>query len=159
MLDLNFVPLTRDRPAGPVLAMMQALFDEDPPSSPVDASRFPATIELLLAEPSRGTILLIEEGPVTRGYAILIPYWSNEFGGTILYVDELFVVPEARNRGIAHQLFEFLSMTKPFDAVALALEVSPANERAQRLYESIGFSTRRNSTLVRRLGRPKRKSK
>jgi len=155
MLELKFVPLTRDRPAGPVLAMMQALFDEDPPSSPVEATRFPATVELLLAEPSRGTILLIEERAVTCGYAILIPYWSNELGGTILYVDELFVVPEARNRGIAHQLFEFLAEKKPFDAVALALEVSPANARAQRLYTSLGFSTRRNSTLVRRLDRPK----
>ena len=159
MLDLKFVPLTRDRHAGPVLAMMQALFDEDPPSSPVDASRFPATIELLLAEPSRGTILLIEEQAVTCGYAILVPYWSNEFGGTILYIDELFVIPRARNRGIAHRLFEFLALSKPFDAIALALEVSPANARAQRLYESLGFSARRNSTLLRRLGRPKRTSK
>jgi ribosomal protein S18 acetylase RimI-like enzyme len=151
MLELKFLPLTRDRPAGEVIAMMRALFDEDPPSSPVDPTRFPATVETLLAEPSRGTILVIEERAVTRGYAILIPYWSNEFGGTIVYVDELFVMPEARNRGIAHQLFEFLSRTKPFGAIALALEVSPANERAQRLYTSIGFSTRRNSTLIRRL--------
>jgi hypothetical protein len=32
-----------------------------------------------------------------RGYALLIPYWSNELGGTLLYVDEIFVIPEARN--------------------------------------------------------------
>lgn len=153
MLELKFHSLTRDRPADEVIAMMRALFDEDPASEPVDTSRFPATIETLLADPSRGTILLIEERAVTRGYAILVPYWSNEFGGTILYVDELFVMPQARNRGIAHQFFEFLSRTKPFDAIALALEVSPANERAHRLYESIGFWTRRNSTLIRRLGR------
>jgi GNAT superfamily N-acetyltransferase len=133
--------------------MMQALFDEDPPSSPVDPSRFPVTIETLLAEPSRGTIIIIEESHWTRGYAILIPYWSNEYGGTIVYVDEIFVVPQARNRGIAHQFFEFLASSKPFDAIALALEVSPANQRAHRLYESIGFSTRRNSTLLRRISR------
>jgi GNAT superfamily N-acetyltransferase len=152
MLDLKFVPLTRDRTTSELLAMMRALYEEDPPSEPVDFSRFPATIEKLLADPSRGTILLIEESGQTRGYAILIPYWSNEFGGTILFVDELFVEPAARNRGIAHQFFEFLAKTKPFSAVALALEVSPDNVRAERLYVSIGFSRRRNPTFVRRIG-------
>jgi GNAT superfamily N-acetyltransferase len=172
MSELKFVPLARDRPGGDVmvmmraesdllammraesdaLAMMRALYEEDPPSSPVDPARFAATVETLLAEPSRGSILLIEERSTTCGYAILIPYWSNEFGGTILYVDELFVVPQARNRGIAHQFFDFLAKTRPFDAVALALEVSPANERARRLYESVGFAPRRNVTLIRRLG-------
>jgi ribosomal protein S18 acetylase RimI-like enzyme len=153
MSELNFLPLTRDRPAGDVIAMMRALFDEDPPSSPVDPTRFPATIEALLAEPSRGTILLFEEADVLRGYAILIPYWSNEYGGTIVYVDELFVVPKARNRGLAHRFFDFLASSKPFDALALALEVTPANARAQRLYESIGFSKRRNSTFLLRIVR------
>jgi ribosomal protein S18 acetylase RimI-like enzyme len=153
MLDLNFLPLTRDRPMDDLLAMMQALFDEDPPSVPVDASRFPATIETLLAEPARGTILLFEAGGRTCGYAILIPYWSNEYGGTILYVDELYVVPQARNRGIARQFFEFLSASKPYDPIALALEVSPANARARRLYESIGFARRRNLTFLRRIAR------
>jgi GNAT superfamily N-acetyltransferase len=153
MLDLKFVPQTRDRPTGDLLAMMQGLFDEDPASFPVDASRFPATIETLLAEPARGSIILFEEAGRTRGYAILIPYWSNEYGGTIVYVDELFVVREARNRGVAHQFFQFVAASRPFDAIALALEVSPANARAQRLYESVGFTRRRNATFLRRIAR------
>jgi GNAT superfamily N-acetyltransferase len=151
MSDLKFVPLARDRPTSDLLAMMQGLYAEDPPSVPIDVSRFPATIETLLAEPARGTILLFEQAGRTCGYAILIPYWSNEYAGTILYVDELFVVRPARNHGIAHHFFEHLAKTKPFDAIALALEVSPANERAHRLYASVGFTRRRNETLLRRL--------
>ncbi len=151
MLDLSFVPLTRDRSTIELLAMMRALYEEDPPSVPVDIGQFPETIETLLADRSRGTILLIEEAQTVCGYAILIPYWSNEYGGTIVSVDELFVIPKFRNRGIAHRFFEFLGTSKPYDAIALALEVSPANARALRLYESLGFSKRRNSTLLRRI--------
>jgi hypothetical protein len=43
------------------------------------------------------------------GYALLIPYWSNEFGGVLLFVDELFVLREVRNRGIGHSFFRFLT--------------------------------------------------
>ena len=85
------------------------------------------------------------------GYALLIPYWSNEFGGTLLFIDELFVIAQARSRGIARQFFAFLAASRPFRAVALALEVDPTNERAKNLYESIGFECRPYSTLTYRL--------
>jgi ribosomal protein S18 acetylase RimI-like enzyme len=148
---LDFITLTRGQDASGVLAMMRALYLEDPPSFSVDPDRFGLTIERFLDDPARGSVIVFTDAGKTRGYALLVPYWSNEYGGTIVYVDELFVVPEARNRGIARQFFDFLGQTRPFDAVAIALEVSPANLRAQRLYESIGLSPRRNITLIRRL--------
>jgi ribosomal protein S18 acetylase RimI-like enzyme len=149
MPDLNFRNLTPDEDTSEVLAMMRALYVEDAPASPVDPQRFPVTIDFLLTEPSRGSVIAFAEGAALCGYAILIPYWSNEYGGTILYVDELFVIPECRNRGIGRQFFEHLARTRPFDAIAIALEVSPSNERAQQLYESLGFTRRRNATLLR----------
>jgi ribosomal protein S18 acetylase RimI-like enzyme len=153
---LHFTTLTRGQDPSGVLAMMRALYFEDPPPHPVDHERFALTIERFLDEPARGSVTVFVEEGKTCGYALLVPYWSNEYGGTILHVDELFVVSEARSRGIARQFFDFLSRTQPFDAVAIALEVSPANLRAQRLYESIGFSPRRNTTLIRRLPFPPR---
>jgi ribosomal protein S18 acetylase RimI-like enzyme len=154
MPDLTFRTLTRAQNASEVLAMMRALYVEDPPAFPVDPHRFPETIDVLLAEPSRGSVIVFAKGAALRGYAILIPYWSNEYGGTILYVDELYVIPECRNRGVGRQFFEHLARTKPFDAIAIALEVSPANERAQRFYESLGFTRRRNAILLRGLPKP-----
>ena len=90
------------------------------------------------------------EGSAIRGYALLIPCWSNEFGGNLVFVDELFVKPDARNRGIARRFFEFVSGTRPFEAVAAVLEASPANIRASRLYESVGFRRRQNWYFTRR---------
>lgn len=104
----------------------------------------------LVAQPSRGHIVLFHEGESIQGYAQLIPYWSNEFGGTLLYVDEMFVAADVRNKGIGRSFFKFLDEARPFDAVALALEVSPTNTRARRLYESVGFRDRRNCLLTYR---------
>ncbi len=106
--------------------MMHCLHSEDEAASPVDQSRFPLTIDFFLANPSQGRIVLFEEGAALRGYALLVPYWSNEFGGTLVVVDELFVTPMARNRGIARTFFRFLVEHRPFEAIALTLEVSPA---------------------------------
>jgi hypothetical protein len=57
------------------------------------------------------------------------------------------VIPEARNCGIGRSFFKFLGQTRPFEAVALALEVSPGNTGALRLYESLGFRQQRNLVL------------
>ena len=150
MHEIDFTTMTDVHPANEILTMMRALYTEDNPASIVDHRRFPSTIELLLEEPSRGRIVLFTKGESIHGYSLLIPYWSNEFGGTILWVDELFVVSKSRNCGIGHRFFEFLDRERPFNAVAIALEVSPVNVRAHRFYESLGFSQRSNAMLTYR---------
>ena len=109
-----------------------ALYEEDPPHM-TDATKFPRTIQFLLANPTGGTIILFQRQGALCGYAIsLIPFWSNEFGGTLLMVDELFVIPSARSRGIGRAFFDHLHSSRPFDAVAVSLEVSPASKAAGR---------------------------
>ena len=78
-------------------------------------------------------IVLFRERDALVGYALLAPYWSNEFGGTLLFVDEMFVVPEARRRGIGERFFSFIEKRWPFEAVALALSQSPQRWRPSAL--------------------------
>jgi len=148
VIEIEFTVMTHAHRAEEVLAMMQALYSEDEPASAPDPKRFPRTIELLLAEPAKGRIVLFIENAVVRGYALLIPYWSNEFGGTLLFVDEIFVVQKSRCQGIGRRFFQFMAANKPFDAVALALEVSPRNTRARKFYTSMGFEHRKNSMMT-----------
>lgn len=148
MTKIDFSTMTDMRYREELLSMMHALYAKDKAPAHLDQSRFPLNIEFLITHPSRGRIVLFSDGAVPRGYAILIPYWSNEFGGTLLFADELFVVAESRSRGIGRSFFRYLDDTRPFEAVALALEVSPGNHGARRLYESLGFSHREDSLLT-----------
>jgi GNAT superfamily N-acetyltransferase len=134
-----------------VAAMMKQLYEEDRSERDVDHSKFPANIEYLVAHPAAGQIVLFCESGEVRGYALLVPYWSNEFGGRLLFVDELFVVAEFRGRGIGRSFFRYLERERPFGPVALALGVNSGNERARRLYESLGFVDLRLATLTRGL--------
>ena len=91
------------------------------------------------------------------GYALLIPYWSNEFGGIVVLLDELLVEQQFRGQGIGRAFLRFLDEHRPFEAVALALEVSPKNAGARALYESMGFEERKFRMMTRRLRRASRR--
>lgn len=143
----TFVPLADTAHATAVEAMMAALYAEDPAGHAVDTAGFRRTIETLLREPGAGHIILFLETGEPVGYAVLIPYWSNEFGGRLIVIDELFVIPERRGRGIAKAFFAYLRAAPPMESVGVALEVTPGNLRAQKLYASMGFAPRKNTVL------------
>jgi GNAT superfamily N-acetyltransferase len=149
---LQYKTLSKDHKASELLEMMRSLYEEDPagPGNTPGKPHFERTIQFLSQHPDSGRIVLLELNNTLQGYAILIPYWSNEFGGTLLFVDELFVKPQARGQGIGRQFFEHLRQDRPYDAVACALEVSPKNDRARRLYTSLGFEPRSHAMLFRR---------
>jgi predicted GNAT family acetyltransferase len=81
------------------------------------------------------------EGRVS-GYALLIGFWSNELGGEICEVDEMFVAREHRNRGYGSSLFAAITRGDlwPRPNAAVVLGVTPDNAAARRLYERLGFA-------------------
>ena len=151
MTSVEFVTMIDRQWAPDVLRMMRALYEADGQEHRVDAETFPSTIDYLLANPASGRIVLLTDGGVLHGYALLVSYWSNEWGGVVLLLDELFVDEAFRGRGIAKAFFRHLERERPFGAVVVALEVSSRNTRARALYESMGFTDRHLRTMTRRL--------
>lgn len=151
MSDFTSRTMTDPAEADLVCGMMRSLYAEDAPASGDTPRDFRATVEYLLSRPDHGRVVLIAEGGTVCGYALLIPFWSNEMGGVVVTVDELYVLPEHRGRGLGRALFAVIGRDRPYDAVAVFLEVSAANSRARRLYEALGFVERTNRTLALRL--------
>lgn len=136
-----------------VVELYLALDAEDPGAVPADPERPRRTLALFRAHPERGRCLVLEEDATVRGYALLVPYWSNELGGMICHVDELYVAPAARGHGHARALLASLrsgAVGWP-GTVAIQLEVSPSNVRARALYEGEGFAPVRNASMRLRL--------
>lgn len=125
------------------LATMFVAFNrEDPGQSPVTAEHMVRTLSVLRAEPHRGCAVALETPEGVVGYALLIPFWSNELGGECCGLDELYIRPEARGRGYAGELLEALhagTSLWPRESVAVILEVSPENAHARALYHRHGF--------------------
>ncbi len=112
-----------------IVALCVALYEEDPAGDPVPREHHERTLAKLREEPVRGRAYALDVEGVVRGYALVIGYWSNELGGEIRTVDELYVAPGYRSRGWASALIDALGA----GAVALELEVTPDNARARAL--------------------------
>ncbi|WP_420387406.1 GNAT family N-acetyltransferase [Roseivirga sp.] len=130
-----------------VAQLMHRLYIEDPSDKPMTDEKIQRTLETLGNEPGRGNIMVIESENIIVGYAILINFWSNEFGGNLLNIDELYIKEEFRSRGIGSAFIRHLANSKFGNSVAIQLEVTPDNHRARRLYESLGFSQHKNMQL------------
>ncbi len=136
---------------GAIVEMCGELNREDPGPEPVAPEQVRRTLEVLRREPFRGRALVLEVGGSAVGYALLISFWSNELGGEVCEVDELFVARAHRNRGYGRSLFDALERGElwPPGFVAIALGVTSNNGRARRLYERLGFLPV-GTTMVRR---------
>ena len=148
------------RPASPadddaIVRSSLALYVEDPtPEQPQpDDASVRRTLAALRAEPLRGRAVVLELDGDVCGHAFLIAFWSNELGGDVCTIDELYVAPRPRASGAASELIEALARGQLYPgAVALQLEVTPGNARAQALYRRLGFAGK-NIGLRRRVVR------
>ncbi len=137
-----------------IVDMCLALNREDPGPQPVAVDQIRNTLTELRANPVRGKIAVLELDGRVEGYALLVAYWSNELGGEICNVDEIWVRPDRRGRGHGRALVETLvagNSVWPGHPVAIALEVSPTNERALALYSKLGFVRSPNHQMLRRV--------
>jgi GNAT superfamily N-acetyltransferase len=117
------------------------LYREDPGPLAGGARHLLETLATLRHAPWRGRAVVLDVAGRVAGYALLIAYWSNEFGGEVCSVDELYVAGDLRGRGHGAALFEAIERGEvwPTPLVAVALGVTPANAGARRLYERLGF--------------------
>lgn len=114
-----------------------------------DPDRARATVSRLLSEPQWGRVYLIQADGVTIGYVAICIGYSIEFGGNEAFIDEVFVVPEHRQRGHARRALAFVTReARSWGVRALHLEVDKDNHAAQRLYADLGYSKRERYYLM-----------
>lgn len=123
------------------------LYLEDAEGQEMTQRKIDLTIKTLTTRPVLGRFILFDYLTETVGYALLINYWSNEYGGVITHLDELYVHPKVRGKGIATSFVRHLQKQQD-QQVAIELQVMPGNERALKLYQTLGFEVDKNRHLI-----------
>jgi GNAT superfamily N-acetyltransferase len=132
------------------VALLQAQLEEHDIAVSLDA--LCEVTRRVLAEPALGFILLarVEGEPVGLAYAAA--HLSAEHGGVVGWLEEIYVRPTARGRGVgAALLTAVIEGGQTLGWRALELEVVKGHERAVPLYQRHGFQRNARARFTRSL--------
>lgn len=105
----------------------------------VDESNFATTFGLLMDNAPGILGYILEVDGVKAGYFLASFVYSNEVGGTVMWLEELFILPEYRGQGLATSLFDYVKANFKDKVKRFRLEYTKSNARAARLYDRMGF--------------------
>ncbi len=145
-MNITYKPFN-DKYLPELITMVHALYLADGEPEKMTDDKINHTVAFLCAHPGHGEILLFYSESEVVGYAILINYWSNEFGGNVLYIDELFIKEAFQNQRVGTDFIRHLIRSRYNNCKALSLEVVCMNDRAFELYKRLGFQPSPNRTL------------
>jgi GNAT superfamily N-acetyltransferase len=101
-----------------------------------------------LADESLGKAYLVQQEDEVLGYIILTLGYSLEYRGRDAFIDEFYICPTHRGKGIGTQMLAFAEdACRELGVRSLHLEVDFENSDAQRLYDRVGYQ-RHNRFLM-----------
>lgn len=107
------------------------------------------SVRRLMSDHGLGAIWLILDDARPVGYVALCKGYSIEFGGYDAFIDELYVQPESRGRGLGKAGIDLVKTeAKRMGIRALHLEVARTNQAARRLYAEADFEAREKYVLM-----------
>lgn len=110
-------------------------------------------IATLIGDPSLGRLWAIDGGGTVVGYLVLTLGYSLEYRGRDAFVDELYVAPSHRGRGLGREAMALAEATcRDLGVRALHLEVERENATARELYRRTGFVDHTRILMTKRLG-------
>jgi GNAT superfamily N-acetyltransferase len=123
-----------------LLVMMRHMQRDDPWEETFHEPAVRANLEELLRNPVYGVAYIVREGNAPIGYLVICFDYSLEYCGKGAWIDELFVEPAHRGKGIGTQLLDLADRaSREHHAKVLHLEVNHGNP-AIELYRRRGFT-------------------
>jgi ribosomal protein S18 acetylase RimI-like enzyme len=136
-----------------LVRLMQQFYSESNRTlSPQLTSR---TFEALLDDSRLGQVWMIEYDGHPAGFVVLTVSFSMEYGGLRGFVNDFFIAPQYRHRGLGHAALEEVKRACMRRGVrALLVETAPDNVAALNAYRSVGFMDSGHSLLTLPLADP-----
>lgn len=94
--------------------------------------------QVIAGNPMVDAFMLEHEGE-TAGYGILALSWSNEAGGMVVWLEELYILPAFQGMGLGQEYIAFVEEEYKDKAARFRLEVERSNVRAADLYRRLGY--------------------
>lgn len=121
------------------ITMAEEFYNSDAVLHPIPRDHFEKTANEALRSDEYVEIYLLEYEGETAGYGLTARTFSQEAGGQVLWIEELYIRKEFRSKGLGREFFSSLEDKNRGEIVRLRLEVEADNTRAISLYERLGY--------------------
>ncbi|UOK42775.1 MULTISPECIES: GNAT family N-acetyltransferase [Flavobacterium] len=134
----EFIPLTLSD-IEKIVSMMQEFYAID--NYPIDTKKSKILFREFIKNEHLGKAWLIYHKHEIVGYVILTFVFSFEYGGTIAFLDELYLSESMRGKGIGKEAVRFIQAEAQILKLKIIyLETEEHNENAQKLYLANDFT-------------------
>lgn len=120
------------------VAMSTAFYAMPACANSVPASHFYNTADYCLAKPTDYAVLIVNVDKQIAGYCSLALSYSTEAGGKQVQIDELYIKEAYQGQGLGRKVFDHIFAAYP--AKRYRLESTASNQRAIKLYKTLGFN-------------------
>ena len=121
-----------------LLALMSEFYAES--SYELNHAVAESAFAAILSDERLGYVWLIDDEAKNVGYLVLTLRFGMEYGGLIGCLDDLFVVPRSRNKGLSTAaLIQVRDFCKISGVRAITVEVGFSNGPAQAVYRRVGL--------------------
>lgn len=131
-----------------ILPMVRDFYQTDAVLHPVDDSVLERSFRDAAdaTEPLMRGVLISWDGQ-PAGYLYITLCYSAEVGGRCVFLEELYLRPEFRGKGLGMDILSWVEQSYP-GARRLRLEVNHVNRGAVRLYERAGYTYLRYEQMI-----------
>ena len=121
------------------IKLAQEFYHSEAVLHPVDQANIVNTFHELMRSDTYAECYILETEGKTAGFVLIAKTFSQEAGGIVCWIEEIFIRPEFRGKGIATEFFAAYEEMEPVGTKRWRLEIEPGNKKAQALYERRGF--------------------
>ena len=121
------------------IGMAEEFYHSDAVLAPIPRTFIERTVEEALRSDTYAEIFLFEYEGEPAGYALIAKTFSQEAGGMVWWIEEVYIRELFRSKGLGREFFEYIENHKDEGVARLRLEVEEENIRAVSLYERLGY--------------------
>ena len=119
--------------------MAHEFYHSDAVLHPVPDAFFERTADEALQSGQYAEIFVFEYEDRPAGYGLIAKSYSQEAGGAVWWIEEVYIREEFRSKGLGREFFQYLEEYMPPEVRRLRLEVEEDNVRAASLYRRLGY--------------------
>lgn len=119
--------------------LLNILFNQEHEFSP-DTVKQLKGLKMILSDPHIGKIFVLKKEGYIIGMVSLLFTVSTALGEKVAWLEDMVIDPRFHRNGYGKMLLrEVLERAKDFTCKRISLKTDADNERAQKLYQSLGF--------------------